>query len=912
MFLQNYAKQGAGIFFEGRTAATITNCTFFDNRLVGGTYFGADIYCRGTSWQYGGGPYISNSIFTGEPGNTDPVPLRDIYSTESVNGYKIDLHLQHSATVTEPQYNFGGAIIHPRSIVYRNAGNPVGPDGRWFTSDDGLQQVPCSAGIDVGANNRVNAATDISQGTRIFNTKVDMGAYESVGQADWSGLLNTASDSLIANKEVTDTLGWTHYFNGCRYLLSIKKDGKAIGTVGDGSFELKVFTSANYGTGKGMNLTDAAYNTSGMPWYVMNRYWNVKSNYVIKDSILVRFPYTNADFNDVKGSNPSVTEQNELVFFKVSGTNNPFDLSVPASRFFRYTNAALPSLSTWKHLQQDTIRLSEYYVNGFSGGGGGAYYNGDLPDLIISNVSLPVTSIGTGESITASFTVSNNSTTGIAGGNNVMLFLSKDKQLTPGLNGDSLLATVSVQSLGVSASTGVLEKQVFIPCTLAPGNYYLFFLSDGNNNVAEANEHNNSSAAIPLTVTTGLSMPAISAITASPAATVCSGTNVTLTVNSANCASCNYTWSNGSDGNTTTVTTTSNLTVTATNVCGSATVSQQVVVKPLPTIAVWPGKSEICLNDSVTLNANGAESFTWNGVGLRSVTGAIISAIPTTPGVNEYIVTGITNGCSSSTKVSVAVLPAPVLSIAPLDTTVCQGQSLTLTASGAVGYDWSPASGLNTRTGSVVIASPASTTTYVLTGTSANGCKSTISRTITPKVLVVPAVSIAYTGCPENKLSFTANSTNGGSNPQYQWYMNGQYQGSGQTITLNGMANGAAVFVKMTSDAACAYPLTVSSDTVKVACITTSVPVVSGLEELSVSPNPGNGLLQVKFKLTTLKTVSFIVTNSEGKRVHQTTPVKIFGSSTQKIDLRGQPQGLYFVQIAINDKTIVERVVIAQ
>jgi gliding motility-associated-like protein len=59
-----------------------------------------------------------------------------------------------------------------------NAGNPVGADGVWGTADDGLQLTPCSPAANMGDNIFLTEAFDIAGNGRVFNTKVDMGAYE--------------------------------------------------------------------------------------------------------------------------------------------------------------------------------------------------------------------------------------------------------------------------------------------------------------------------------------------------------------------------------------------------------------------------------------------------------------------------------------------------------------------------------------------------------------------------------------------------------------------------------------------------------------------------------------------------------------------------------------------------------------
>jgi hypothetical protein len=75
-------------------------------------------------------------------------------------------------------------------------------------------------------------------------------------------------------------------------------------------------------------------------------------------------------------------------------------------------------------------------------------------------------------------------------------------------------------------------------------------------------------------------------------------------------------------------------------------------------------------------------------------------------------------GCSSQrTPVLVTVTPADSISINPASAALCQGQNVTLnaiTANPNYVCTWSPAGGLNTTTGLNVIASPTSSTSYVV------------------------------------------------------------------------------------------------------------------------------------------------------------------------------------------------------
>lgn len=212
---------------------------------------------------------------------------------------------------------------------------------------------------------------------------------------------------------------------------------------------------------------------------------------------------------------------------------------------------------------------------------------------------------------------------------------------------------------------------------------------------------------------------------------ICEGEEVDYQVTGGN----TYVWSPATGLNTTTgdqVTvspiTTTNYTVIGENVSGCTdTVPFIVTINANPTLS---GNDEaICEELSTTLNVLGADSYTWSpAIGLNTTTGNQVTANPDT--TTEYTIIGTTNaGCKDTTQVTLTVHPLPIL-IAN-DTGMCQGESVTITATGADTYVWSPATDLNTTTGDQVIASPTGNTTYTLTGTSTEGCVSTKLITVT-------------------------------------------------------------------------------------------------------------------------------------------------------------------------------------
>lgn len=79
------------------------------------------------------------------------------------------------------------------------------------------------------------------------------------------------------------------------------------------------------------------------------------------------------------------------------------------------------------------------------------------------------------------------------------------------------------------------------------------------------------------------------------------------------------------------------------------------------------------------------------------------------------------NGCSKTITHVIEAYALPVMQVSK-DSLICKGQNIKLQASGAVSYNWSPATGLSSTNIAAPIASPPTSTQYIVTGTSVKGC----------------------------------------------------------------------------------------------------------------------------------------------------------------------------------------------
>lgn len=207
---------------------------------------------------------------------------------------------------------------------------------------------------------------------------------------------------------------------------------------------------------------------------------------------------------------------------------------------------------------------------------------------------------------------------------------------------------------------------------------------------------------------------------------VCEGEQVALSATGADA----YSWSSGiinglaftpSVGSSTYVVTG----IDANNCVNSDTV--EVTVNPNPYIFAGPDQLK-CEKSSIVLSATtNATTITWDN--------GVTDNVPFQQGIGtvQYKVTGsFTSGCSAIDSVIVKVFQEPEIT-AP-DIVICEGDEVTLSASGALYYEWSDG----------VIDSepfiPSHSGFYYVTGTDSVGCRSMDSANI----LIQPAPYIEF------------------------------------------------------------------------------------------------------------------------------------------------------------------------
>ena len=262
-----------------------------------------------------------------------------------------------------------------------------------------------------------------------------------------------------------------------------------------------------------------------------------------------------------------------------------------------------------------------------------------------------------------------------------------------------------------------------------------------------------------------------------------------------------------------------------TNSCGVFQDTEAITVNTIPQVLINP-ISSVCVGTTLTPSAviNGCNlpisSYAWT-----FASGVPSSSNVQNPGPISYASAGnfnisltVTNACGPATATTtVSVLAPPnvtALSSAPSNQ-ICAGSSTTLTASGAGSYTWSPATGLSATSGVSVTASPASTTTYTITGTSGSCTdQGSITVTVNPVPVVIPSGMFVMCQGETEQLGVTVN---GGQTPYtgYSWNNPATLNNSGIASPVSNATVTTNYTVQVTDSNGCigigTVPLTVNN-----------------------------------------------------------------------------------------------------
>lgn len=167
---------------------------------------------------------------------------------------------------------------------------------------------------------------------------------------------------------------------------------------------------------------------------------------------------------------------------------------------------------------------------------------------------------------------------------------------------------------------------------------------------------------------------------------------------------------------------TAKLTVSYTGGICAQSKTQNISVQAAPPLAITSstGSFTFCQGETITLTATGSgfnsNSYQWSNAATSSAIS--IGA----DGAYSVSATATSGGCVITASQAVTMLPSPDITVTATPTTVNDGQTSQLTASGLTNYVWHPGKTLSDSIISNPIASPTTTTLYKVSGKGINGC----------------------------------------------------------------------------------------------------------------------------------------------------------------------------------------------
>ncbi len=396
-----------------------------------------------------------------------------------------------------------------------------------------------------------------------------------------------------------------------------------------------------------------------------------------------------------------------------------------------------------------------------------------------------------------------------------------------------------------------------------------------------------------ITLVNGNVTPLVSISTS--ASTICAGTSVVFTATPTNGGQTpNYQWrknGNNINGETAATYTTSTLSnsdvidvvlTSSLNCVNAATAtSNSILMKVtsniIPSVQIVADAAGICEGSNASFSAtvtNGGTNPTYQwkvdgvNVGLNqssfsstTLTNGQVVLVEVIPNNTCQTVASVT---SNSISANIATKVNPTVSVLASNTTICAGALVAFTATATNEganplYQWR-VNGIAVGNNSTVFSTNALSSSDIVTVdmTSNQSCLNFTTANSSPisiqvNSFIVPAVSVTATAtaiCANNSITYTANITNGGITPIYNWKLNNNSVGSNSaTYTLTNPSEGDIVSLNVVSNAAClsstnvtyALPALTNSNVTPLVTISATKTILCSGEGITFTAFPTNG-----------------------------------------------------------------------
>ncbi|BAV10342.1 gliding motility-associated C-terminal domain-containing protein [Filimonas lacunae] len=190
-------------------------------------------------------------------------------------------------------------------------------------------------------------------------------------------------------------------------------------------------------------------------------------------------------------------------------------------------------------------------------------------------------------------------------------------------------------------------------------------------------------------------------------------------------------------------------------------------VNDLPVVGLTPSHTAVlCLGDSIQLGAQNGVSYSWTPANaISSTTSASPKVSPAAATTYVVTVTDV-NGCVNADSIKIRV--AFPFTVQLTDSSVCNGSSITLPATGAATYQWIAGSNISNSKVANPAITPSATNTYTVVGYDSDHCFTDTASAVVTVYELPQVATIADTTILAGS-TVTLQTTGSSNTVKYRW-----------------------------------------------------------------------------------------------------------------------------------------------
>jgi serine protease len=337
-----------------------------------------------------------------------------------------------------------------------------------------------------------------------------------------------------------------------------------------------------------------------------------------------------------------------------------------------------------------------------------------------------------------------------------------------------------------------------------------------------------------------------------------------------------------------------------------------------PPTAVITSDSPVCEGDYMTFGATTSpNSVNWewaiNGTSTPYPTGGDPSVIMTSAGTHTvYMAAYNSCGFFHVDSIDVVVNATPNVGVTASADTVCPAGSSNLAASGATSYVWTPAAGLSCTACASPIATPASTTTYTVSGTTGSCSADTyITIEVDDSAPTANYLQSSDTICPNESVNYNGAISSGAST--YIWtFTGGDISSSGSSNPTVTYTAAGTYSVDLTVENTC----TQTDNTVGTIVVLTALECATGLDDLtalegvSAFSNELEGNIQLSFSNAIQGDVTVELVNTLGQMISTQTINNPNSGQISYLTTQGLESAIYLVRVRTETSQFITKLLI--